>query len=963
MNDEAASTPSVRPWLRRAAWLGVVGGGLFATYMALGVWVVPRVVAAQIPVQGQVLLGRTPTVGAVQFDPLRLRLVIDDLAAPNREDRPMVSVSRLTIDVALWSSLRHRALHFDEIDIDTPFLEVLVREDGSLDLLDALPDPPAEGAPHADPMEIPPIEVATLAIHDGWVAVEDRTRDFRTGLAPITFTLVNFSTRGDENRAEATGTSQQGEHFEWQGTLRVSPLGSDGHVEVRDLRVSTVDDLLVGLLPVRLVGGRISGGGDYVLTWSDGLALDVSVPEGSVTDLEVGPVDADETWVRVPAGTARGIDVSLVDQRVAIGEIVAERPWMTAWRGADGTLNLERLNYPPEWWARPSKGDPWRVTIDSLDLRGGTVQVADRTFDEPLELTIEAANAVARGFDSDDFQHVALSVDARVGSGRMAGAGNLSLAPIAVDLQVEADQVDITPADRYLRDLWMVRIANGNGWARGRLRAQVQKETPRVLASFDGELAADSLRIFDRVNRQDLARIGRADVHGVQFVLEPLSFESSRVVLKRPFFRAHIDEQQRINLIEALSPPPGSQGPSSDDLPPMSIRRVLLEGGSAQLSDLSLQPPFSADVFDLVGVVKDLSTTRGTIASIDLVGSVDRYAPVTVTGQVDPFGYDHFADVRLTFENMELTLVDPYVGKYGGYRVERGKMSTRLHYEIRDRELKATHRVVVDGLKLGEKTHSRDRFKLPVKLGVALLKDKHGVIDVELPVQGSLDDPEFKLGKVVLKAIGTLIEKLVTAPFQGLAQLVGGGPELGYVDFAPGSAALSPEAVDKLGKLRAALVERPELRLDVPITVDGGADGQTLAAREVEWRLTSLRGGLPPGDRPPAFELVEDPKERRKLLVELFELEHDGAPELPPGPAGETAAERVDREQAWLAAEARSLFPASELELHALGRDRARAVQGQIVDAGEVEPERVFVTADRAPQEKGGMLRMELKLE
>jgi hypothetical protein len=107
---------------------------------------------------------------------------------------------------------------------------------------------------------------------------------------------------------------------------------------------------------------------------------------------------------------------------------------------------------------------------------------------------------------------------------------------------------------------------------------------------------------------------------------------------------------------------------------------------------------------------------------------------------------------------------------------------------------------------------------LPVKLAVALLADRNGVIDLDLPISGSLNDPQFRVGPVIWKVITNLVAKAITAPFSLLANAFGGGAggaELSSVAFAPGSASLSDTARAGLDKVARALQDRSALKLTV----------------------------------------------------------------------------------------------------------------------------------------------------
>jgi hypothetical protein len=251
----------------------------------------------------------------------------------------------------------------------------------------------------------------------------------------------------------------------------------------------------------------------------------------------------------------------------------------------------------------------------------------------------------------------------------------------------------------------------------------------------------------------------------------------------------------------------------------VSIGLVSIDKASANFADYSLQPNFVTGIQELSGTIKGLSSKKESRATVKLDGKVDAYAPVTIDGEINYLSADAYTDLKLAFDNMELTTFTPYSGKFAGYHIDKGKLSVRLAYHIEDRKLDAQHKIILDQLQLGERIESKDATSLPVKLAVALLKDRNGVIDLDLPVSGSLDDPKFRLGPLIWKVVVNLVTKIVTAPFALLGSLFGGGEEVNQLTFAPGTIELQGESQARVDSVAKALRERPGLSLEVPIRI------------------------------------------------------------------------------------------------------------------------------------------------
>jgi hypothetical protein len=277
-----------------------------------------------------------------------------------------------------------------------------------------------------------------------------------------------------------------------------------------------------------------------------------------------------------------------------------------------------------------------------------------------------------------------------------------------------------------------------------------------------------------------------------------------------------------------------------------------------------------------------------------------------------------------------------------------------MKYHIENRKLDARHHVIVDNLEFGEATGSKDAAPIPIKLGVALLKDRRGVIEVDLPIDGTLDDPQFHIGAIIGNAILNLLSKVIAAPFKAIGAMFGSDEDLAFVDFEPGSAALGEAQAKKLGTLSKALVERPQLRLNVPLTVATAPDGEAMATQ-------ALRALVPPSD--PAKPLDETRRKRLEALEAAYRAQLNAAPEYPKELQGDEAPQ-LDARTGWLLARLHERLKPAPAALEALGRARATAVQGALLANKELTPERVFLVAK--PSEAAaaaGAVRMEMKLE
>jgi hypothetical protein len=352
---------------------------------------------------------------------------------------------------------------------------------------------------------------------------------------------------------------------------------------------------------------------------------------------------------------------------------------------------------------------------------------------------------------------------------------------------------------------------------------------------------------------------------------------------------------------------------------------------------------------------------------VDLHGAVDAFSPVSIKGEVNPLGVPLYADLALDFRNMELSIFNPYSGKFAGYNITKGKLTTELHYKVDGRKLDAQHHIVIDQLEFGDKTESKDAVSLPIKLAVALLKDRNGVIDLSLPVTGSLDDPKFRLGPIIWKVFVNILVKAVTAPFALLGSLFGGGPDLQFIDFRPGAATLEASQEDKVKAIVKALQGRPQLKIEVPIAAVPGLDRPALIDAELASELSQAMAQAPARKKQaataaPSFDQL-DAAAKLDVLTRLYQHDLGGEPKYPDSVASvKQKPEQISAKIDFLTGALREHVTVPDDRFKALGEQRAQALQQALLTDTQIDPARVFLVANDKAVAKDGAVRFELSL-
>ena len=472
--------------------------------------------------------------------------------------------------------------------------------------------------------------------------------------------------------------------------------------------------------------------------------------------------------------------------------------------------------------------------------------------------------------------------------------------------------------------------------------------TDPLAFSVDGTANVTQLHTLDTIKDRDFVKWQRLELDDLKYQY-PAALQIGHVGLTQPYARFIINPDLTTNINDLLvdKPSTGSTdaaAAATEPAEPMAIRigGISITDGSANFSDLSLRPPFITAVQDLNGKIGTLDNRAQQPAAVDVQGKVDRYAPVSIKGSLTPFDPLQSLDIATQFRQVELTTLSPYSGKFAGYRIRKGRLDLDLHYRIQQGQLRAQNKVVLQQLQLGERVESPEAVDLPVRLAVALLKDSHGTISLELPVQGDLNNPQFDVMPIVWQTLRNLITRAVKAPFKFLAGLAGGDQDdLSQVLFAPGSSELDQQARGNLDTLGRALRERPVLRLEVEGQSSPQADGPLLAEQwlqreyqETWYKVLQRRGDKVPAD---AAQLEIGEEEKAAMLEGIYRSRLGQQP-----PAQWAELDEQARREKMREAIVTSRADSTAL-LRRLSRARAASIKDYLVDQAGLEDSRVYL--------------------
>ncbi len=903
--------------------------------------------------------------GTIGLDGLDLRL-------PG--NKPFVALQRVEMRIARAGLLSGR-YSIDSLSITGPDIRlardragtmnyaVLMAKKGTEEKAAEKPTPDGEKKPFD-------LSLGRFTLSNGTVRLRDDVPKggFTEEVKKIALSLTGFATAGGRPADCAlfleTG---RGEKLTVGGTVTAAPAAAALHVSWDGIVLEALYPYLANELTAP-VAGRLSGATDISYDETAGPRLAGLGLQLRNLAVPFGPGEG----AKLPLLEVKGGALDLNDRQATLEEVILTKGSVILSRDDKGKLSpltllvVKQQGPAGKPAATPPKtaGKPFNWLVRRIGVRNLNVEFTDRTRKEKPTFALHRLNADLSGLAGPIMKPMPFRLVSGYGnSGRIKGDGRIDFAPFSLDGNLAVSRIPILDADPYLPANLNIVLADGAVDAAMKVRLAAGKDGT-LSGSFSGSAGVRQFYSLDAVSMEDLLKWESLQFDGISGRLSPFSLRLAGVSLDNFYARIIVNRDGVLNLQQiqgkaaapaagkpeaapatAAAPPPLPQTAATPaGPPPVQIDAVTLQGGTLFFTDRHLKSEFDTTMYNLGGRISGLSSAPGAYADVDLRGNLENQSPLTITGRINPLRGDLYADLKVRFADIELAPATPYSGTYLGYGIDRGKLTLDLKYLIDKKKLDAENKVIIDQFTFGRKIESDRATNLPVRLAVALLKDRQGVISLDLPVSGRTDDPQFSVWGVVWKILKNLLVKAATSPFALLSSMFGGGEDFSAVTFAPGSSTLTPGDATKLQALAKAFHDRPALKLDVEGFVDRDRDAEgyrneLLLKRMKAEKFLALakEKKIQPGQTAENVEITA--ADYPIWLKEVYKKAKFPKPRNFIGMLKDIPD-----------AEMKKLILANttvgDAELKTLVRDRVTAVRTYLVKDAKLEPERVF--------EKGG---------
>ncbi|RQS58283.1 DUF748 domain-containing protein [Burkholderia sp. Bp8986] len=878
-------------------------------------------------------------------------------------------------------------------------------------------------AKEAPPLDL---TIRHFAIDGGTINVDDRVPATPTALSltKLAATLDGFTLQGKTPAKYTLSTSlSRGGDLKAEGAFSLAAKQADTKLTVDALALPALQPYLGEATRARVLDGTLGASVNAKADWGK-TPLDAQVADSTVSlkSLKLATPDAKAPAIVLPDASAKITKVDVAARSAEIASVDATGLALDVKRLKDGKIDLAALAEPAQA-AVPRRtvarkaaaaAPSWHYRIDALNVKESSANFTDLSTPRPVKLAIKPLDLSVQKISDDLTKPLPVQLKATLNrKGSVNVSGDVTAQPLKLGLKINGNRLDAAAFEPYFGSALNATIASALLNAQGNLTFAQVKDTPR--ATYRGDVALVDVRMLDKATSDPFAGWRSLALSNLKVNHDEkgTDVDAARVTFSNFYGRVLLDAQGRLNLKDVvaketgpaqsltrdaskpepvpLSPgmtPPAAAAQASSAAaaqqasapaaasapvvvkaapPPqnpvrMHFGELLLQDGRVTYTDNFIKPNYTANLVAIKGTVGAFGTDSTTSAPVDVAANLAGNGPISIKGSVNPLIDKPALDLTATAHDIELTNLTPYSAKYAGYPITKGKLNVDLHYQLANDQLQANNHIFIDQLTFGDHVENDTATKLPVKLAISLLKNTRGQIDVNLPVSGSLSNPEFSVGGLIWRAVLNLIAKAVTSPFTLLANAFGGsgGEDLGYVEFAPGAYELTDAQQKKLDTVVKMLTEKPSIRLDLIGRVDPAKDTPGLRDAYVERlvRQQKLKDVVGQGESIDPMSVKVEPAEYTKYLTRAYK---DADFKKPRNLIGlQKTLPDADMKQA-LADHA----PADDNALRALAQQRAQAVR-QYLD-GKIDASRMFVVAPKLDakgiEDKGATTRVDFGLQ
>ena len=677
-----------------------------------------------------------------------------------------------------------------------------------------------------------------------------------------------------------------------------------------------------------------------------------------------------------------GVNYSTLTNKAGIDTIALNNLYLNGARYKNGKINLDGLVEPKETKKKKKTRGQKKVKVLGLKLHhfalnNARVSFKDKALEPSVTSKLDRIYLNAYGINLAKNSWLKYRFSMRVNKkGYLKSRGSLRHTPLKQKGSLELKQISLTELTPYIQEKAYVSIDDGTISLKTKTSYSVSKTKPdlRVNGSFN----LNNLYVTDSRDESPLLSFSDVDLKAFTFELFPNRLYIDTMDIGSFYVDVLIDEKKQLNFAKLVKVADANiidtnttkelafkEETNSTKEPafPVKIAKINISEGNAKFADLSIPIQFRTNIHNLKGEIYSVGNIAGETTFVDLKGEVDKYGSTKLKGSINSADPKEFTDLSFNFKNLELNAMSGYSASFAGYEIDSGKLYLDLGYKIANSQLKGANSVIIKQIKLGKESEDENVTKLPLGFVIALLEDSDGIIDIDMPVEGNLDEPDFKYGALVWKTIGNLIAKAVSSPFKFLGSMMGiDGDSLEYAEFEAGSIEILPTEKEKLDNIAKMMLKRPKIDLSISPTYDDIVDKEALQLNKLIALVMQKSGIKNKKDHKNAMtiDMLEDIYDELEGDTDLLNAKKESLEK--------EYEEKEDQfERAYLLTlidMTRDLQKVSEDDLIALANKREEVLLNYLVREKNVNPERiVHKELQKVDNSENQLIQMKLQVE
>lgn len=549
-----------------------------------------------------------------------------------------------------------------------------------------------------------------------------------------------------------------------------------------------------------------------------------------LNSLELKREDVDEKLVDFDSLKIDGVNVNTKTRELDIEKVALNTLGVYAKKYKNGEINFNYLGK-----TKVEKGEkddetvkdekPYRVKLKHFNVDSAKVAFVDESISKATTTTLDSIDVNVYNIDSIEKNWLDYDISMLVNNkGRVSSKGSVSHTPLKQNGTFSVERVSLKEITPYLQESMYLALTDGHVSLNSKLSYSKYDKRPDL--HVDGKLKIEDLELVDSRSRDRLLTFTKTELKSFELNMFPNNLHIDEVGLDTFYVDAQIDEKKQMNFAklskaksdgsELKKEETNSTASDTSNPFPLKIMKIHVNNGAANFADYSLPIKFKTSIHNLNGGIYAISNSKGEISYIDIGGEVDKYGSTKLKGSIEASDFKSLTDIGFSFKNLNLDSYSGYSAQFTGHKIEKGKLFLDLGYKIHDSNILGSNNLIIKNIELGDTIEDENITKLPLGFAIALLEDTDGVIDIDMPVQGDMSEPDFKYGALVVKTFANLIVKAVASPFKFLGAAMGiDGDELRYIDFNPSGYLILPSEREKLDNIAKILIKKQKLSLDI----------------------------------------------------------------------------------------------------------------------------------------------------